>query len=363
MKNNYQHNFINGNIKKMYSLSSKALIIFFLLLTIISCSKNPVEPKEEPLPPGRRDYVWTVDTIKVPFFWISKIWGASPDNLWIIGRGGGLDQTIWHYDGIRWKTDGISKGIVPNGVWGFSRDNVWIAGNDGQIWHYNGIKWERNYHYVRDDYYAFQEIWGDAPDNIYALGFTETNGVRRASMLRYNGETWKELNVPNIPYSLTRIRKEVKETSQYFITGLGTNNNNLTQSILKFYEDKFEIIYESVYSQSTRSTLNDINQQVYFVIGNSIYLYFNNNFNLFLTNNDQNFDLGIYGRNHKDIFFNMVDGISHYNGDNTEYIYRFKKNIVIRNAMIFNDYVFFIANDFENNLNLVFKGVLQSENN
>jgi len=364
MKNNYQHNFINENIKKMYSLSSLVLIIFFLLLTIISCSKNPVEPKEEPPPPGRRDYVWTVDTIKVPFFIIERIWGSSPDDVWIVGPGGGLDQTIWHYDGIRWKTDGISRGISPNCIWGFSRDNIWIAGSEGQIWHYNGIRWERNYHYVRDDYYAFQEIWGDAPDNIYALGFTETNGVRRASMLRYNGDMWKELYVPPFSYSFIRMRKDTKGSKNLFIYGIGRDSNQKIISAIFEYNGKtISKIFETYFNQKTNPHIQEIRDKIYILIGNTINKYINNQFVPFYAIELQNFGGQFWGRNENDIFFRMLDGIVHYNGITSEYIYKFNTSVSISDAIIFKNTVYFIATDFNNNNNLIFKGVLQSENN
>ena len=112
-------------------------ILFILSFTIafafFSCEKG-TEPDQ--LKPGRRDYTWTVDTAKTFNTPLMKMWGSSPTNVWAVGSGSSLDQTIWHFDGTEWKTDNISRAISPWCIYGFAEDNIWIAGSDGEIWHY-----------------------------------------------------------------------------------------------------------------------------------------------------------------------------------------------------------------------------------
>ena len=43
------------------SVFLKPLIFIFFVLTVLTCN-NPVTPDDN-LQPGRRDYVWTVDTV------------------------------------------------------------------------------------------------------------------------------------------------------------------------------------------------------------------------------------------------------------------------------------------------------------
>jgi len=74
------------------------LISIFLLNS--GCKKNATEPISEDLQPGRRDYVWTVDTLNYPYNTIVKIWGSSPTDVWAVSPGGDLDKTIFHFDGM-----------------------------------------------------------------------------------------------------------------------------------------------------------------------------------------------------------------------------------------------------------------------
>ncbi|VAX19304.1 hypothetical protein MNBD_IGNAVI01-1494, partial [hydrothermal vent metagenome] len=73
------------------------LMIVAAAITMVifnSCEKG-TEPEE--IPPGRRDYVWEIDTITAPFFSLTGISGVAPNDVWAVGPGGGLDKTIWHY--------------------------------------------------------------------------------------------------------------------------------------------------------------------------------------------------------------------------------------------------------------------------
>jgi hypothetical protein len=60
-------------------------VLLSFLFLLIYCDQNPTQP-EEPLPPGARNYVWQLDTLDMPMNYISSIWGASPDNVWAVGR-------------------------------------------------------------------------------------------------------------------------------------------------------------------------------------------------------------------------------------------------------------------------------------
>ena len=79
-------------------MKTKIIILLALLITLNTCKdtiNNPPEPE-----PGRRDYVWTVDTIKIPYTFLQNISGSSSQDVWAVGPGGGLDQTIWHFNGF-----------------------------------------------------------------------------------------------------------------------------------------------------------------------------------------------------------------------------------------------------------------------
>jgi len=117
------------------------------------------------------------------------------------------------------------------------------------------------------------------------------------------------------------------------------------------------------YNSKTNPNIEEIDGKIYIRIGNEINKYFNGRYFPFLVIDNPNFGGQFYGRSENDIFFSMFDGIAHYNGYDIEYIYQFSKDVGIVYAYLFEDTVFFIARNYNDNLNLVFKGVLQSENN
>ena len=90
-------------------------IILFLLISL-SCNNNPVNPPEAQ--PGRRDYVWNIDTIS-SYDPIYRLWGSSPTDLWAITSSNPY-KSIYHFDGTKWTTDGIFRLWSPHSIYGFS---------------------------------------------------------------------------------------------------------------------------------------------------------------------------------------------------------------------------------------------------
>jgi len=180
----------------MYNFIKSGSIILLLILlftalfvTFPSCDNGPTEPEIEP---GRRDYTWEVDTLDIPFTYFWRIWGSDPKNVWIVGPGGGLDRTIYYYDGEKWNNDGISRAISPLSIWGFSKNDVWIAGYEGQIWHYNGNDWSESERFETtiEKEIAFIDLWGESPDNLYAIGSSGYGEKRTAVIAKYDGINW-----------------------------------------------------------------------------------------------------------------------------------------------------------------------------
>jgi len=155
-------------------LSLMILATAIIIVIFNSCEKG-TEPEE--IKPGRRDYTWKIDTITAPFFSLSGISGVAPNDVWAVGPGGGLDKTIWHYDGEQWTTDGVSRGIAPHTVFAID-DLVWIAGGDGRIWKRENGEWSQSASLSIDGFLevGFQDIWGSDRDDIYAVGVAAAEG-------------------------------------------------------------------------------------------------------------------------------------------------------------------------------------------
>ena len=344
-----------------YSITkfSSAILILLIFVNINSCN-GITEPE---IQPGRRDYVWEVDTLAIPFMSFARIWGSAANDVWIVGPGGDLDKTIYFYDGFRWKTDGISRPISPLSVWGFGKNNVWFGGRDGRIWHYDGniLKEHTRFETTREKNIGFQEIWGDSPSNIFAAGYSGDDENRTGVIAHFNGSRWELINFTNLKkYNFLRIRRASNESNKYYLWAI--KDSPTTGDLVSIFEYKggsdIKLIYESKDVVQTGTFIQKIVNEIYFVIGNSINTYSNSEFKKYLQVIFPNFGTQIFGRNKKDIFLRMLDGIAHYNGNDIEYLYRFSGNISITDAFLFDKEVFFLALDLTNGNDLIFRGKL-----
>jgi hypothetical protein len=141
---------IGGILKARKVIILSSLLVFLL----ISCKHNPLEVSA-PTPPGRRDYVWTVDTLKSYSNYFTGLWGSSPSDVWTVGGGGDDDNRLWHFDGTKWNA--YNKELIicaGNALIGFSKNDVWMVGEEGRIWHYDGTMWKENFVYTQNDGFA-----------------------------------------------------------------------------------------------------------------------------------------------------------------------------------------------------------------
>jgi hypothetical protein len=350
---------IKNNTLLLQLIGSFLITLIFLL----ACDDTPNGPEEPP--PGSRDYTWKVDTIANPFNSYNRIWGSSPENVWIVGPGGDLDLTIYHFDGDSWETDRISRPLSPLSVWGFGDNEIWVGGGDGKIWFYNGINWSESIRLENNDNIeediGFQEIWGDSPYNIFAAGYKGYEEKRIAVLARYNGIEWELKEFDSlITYNFLRIRRSNKQTNTYYIWA--DKDEQLTGDKLSIFEFRWDhdikLVYEDGSRSSTASFIQLIDSEMYFVIGFKVYKYINNEFSEFLDIPFSNFGRQIFGRNKNDILLRMTDGIAHYNGSNIEYIYQFENPTSITDAVMFDDEVFILAFDITNGNDLIFHGTL-----
>ncbi|MFA3784183.1 hypothetical protein ABRY23_14075 [Melioribacteraceae bacterium 4301-Me] len=340
------------------------LVTISIWLILNSCNSNPVIPPE--IQPGRRDYVWEIDTLDMPMNWLSSIWGSSPQDVWAVGAGGTEYDRLWHYDGSKWsayKKEWINIGGET--LYGFSANDVWMGGSggwgDGQgaaaIWHYDGSKWSKNFVYNVEGAYRSEvdDIWGDRPDDIYACGtigyLVDGKDVWRGFILYYNGSTWKEIIKADFNSQFLTIRKEQNIIfNKVYVFALRTSQ--IASDTVSFYElklDSNEIkeIYSAPESQIVFGNIHYINGKVYFLIGQDVYRYIIGSFVKQFSLAYPNFGYQFYGRNVKDIFLRMRDGLAHYNGTDIEYLYTFPLNLVsiIKEPMMFEKEIFFMLHD------------------
>ncbi|MHB9012898.1 MAG: hypothetical protein ACYC49_11840 [Ignavibacteriaceae bacterium] len=331
------------------------------MLFILQSCKSPTGPVESQ--PGRRDYTWTVDTLNVPYTVLESIWGNSPSDVWCVGPGGDKDKTIYHFNGQMWVNDGISRPLAPAAVFGFSQNDVWFGSYGNTIWHYDGNNISKFQDYTIPNYpwAGIQNIWGDSPNNVYAVGFADSNNIFRGVIQRFNGSLWQTVYISTKNEVFVKMYKGYFTSNNYYILSYKNNDQNETDSsvIYQFSGTTLNEISSSDMRNGHLSDLATIASELYFIVDNEIYILGKNGFNLLFNVNNNNFIQGIWGRSRADIFLAMKDGIAHYNGTDIQYLYHFNHaQIGLGGAAIFDKEVFFLAYDFQNNLNLIIRGKL-----
>ncbi len=332
-----------------------ALTLITILLTLITCGDNGVDPPE--IEPGSRNYEWREDTLDTgnEFVTLSRIWANTPDDVWALGFGG--RENIWHYDGESWKNDPTSLNIVnPTAIYGFRSNNVWVGTSENAIWRYNGTEWSLFQTLSLDGFFhvVIEDMWGKSPNNVYGVGFARSSdGVEfnRAVIVHYNGTEWDFMDIPELRKTIFFKLEYQSSTDQIFIL---SNFNDGPLDIVYAYDGN-ELI--EITSSNDGFGMGRIGSEVYINSEQIIYKYKNNKFSLWKDFTGTTFMANINGRSEKDFFNAAIDGIGHYNGTNYKTIY--KTQLDINGHGVFDRDMFFITKDKVNNHSIVIHGILK----
>lgn len=343
--------------------------IFFVIITITLFNTcNTTEPPTDELKPGRRDYVWTIDTIDTPNAPLGKMWGSSPNSIWRTSDGS-WDESISYYNGYSWLSYGISAIVTPFAIYGFAKNSVFIGGaGNGRIWKYNGNSWTQYAQLTKDGHadIVVEEIWGLEENNFYAVGgYGDTDGTFNKSVIsHFNNGNWNMFDTEAIKGIVERIYENVIDNKIYVcLIKIGDATTLDSTIIYEYNQQKYHKLYSNVWAKGLQADISLINSDVIFVMGSQIAKRVNNQFQTILYVNNPNFYQRIWGRNSKDIFLLMTDGLSHYNGTDVEYLFHFTLGEVkpwtqIYSALLFEKDVFFLVYEPTTHLNLVYHGKL-----
>jgi hypothetical protein len=316
-----------------------ALLIALIILTN-SCNNLPTEPE---LQPGRRDYLWTVDTLTPGGFYptVRRIWGSSPKDVYVIGNGIPAERGMWHFDGKTWTPIAQETFINLYGLYGFSKNDIWISSVDsGKIWHYNGLSWTLNAKLQLDGYkIAIENLWGTSSHDLYAPALVEKKDYTRSfgAIYHYDGTAWKRITkVDYDGYLFINVR--VEETTKQLIINAWSAHNDL-EKLLMWDGNKFSEILSTL----NGSSLINIDNRIYFSNGKLVYAFSSGVYTKWQDFNGTSFQRLLGGRNEKDVFAITHDGIGHYNGINFQNIY--KIDFDISSATIFEKEIFIITHE------------------
>ncbi len=346
------------------------LFLFALTVSILfinaDCKSDPVIPIED-ITPGRRDYVWTVDTLKLPYgdvFTPTRIWGSTPNDVWITGFGDAGDL-LWHFDGVRWIRDSTRYLISPSALWGTANNNIWLGNSNGAFWRYDGTRWNKfSEHKINGfDRIVIQGIYGTVSNDLWAVGFADQfNGGTKyiGIIMHFNGTQWEFTQTPEIKSGFKDVFKQ-KLTELLFIGGGGYDTTGYIYKIFKYDYKTISLINSN---NESGSSIYMVNDKIYFVIGQKIYKYENNKMESWKDLSNTNFVGVMNGRTEKDFFtYTSGDfitwGIGHYDGSNFQTIYTLPPNFRISGMMVFEKTVFFQSYSTSSNINIVVHGVLQ----
>lgn len=332
--------------------------IIVLLMPIIvmfnSCGDTGVEPEPQT---GRRDYVWTVDTFQLggfyPTFW--RIWGSSPEDVYVIGEGNPPQNNIWHYDGKIWKP--VSDGSYFNlsALYGFSKNDIWLSSVDnGEVWHYDGSMWKLITILQVDGYKKvyIQNFYGTKPNNVYACGqaFRNSDDEAEGMLFHYDGSSWKRFPASGYEGMIFSDVRMINDSTP-IIRATGFHND--LEKILIWNGKN----YHEILSTFEGTSLINIGEGVYYSNGKKIYRYGKENFTLLHDFTGTDFKVLLGGRDEKDIFAITKSGIGHYNGTDLQLVY--KVVFCCGSISIFEKDIFIIPLYEENKLDLIIHGVLK----
>jgi hypothetical protein len=340
----------------------KFLILVFFVSTALLLLNNcdSTEPVDD-LKPGRRDYVWTVDTIPVANAVMKDMWGSSPTDIWICGDADDRRQSLWHYDGTNF-TPYNEYILSATSFCGFSQNNIWMATSTGWIWHYDGLSWKKDTVLTLEGYndVVIQQLCGTAQNNIYATGMANSLDDYRGVIARYDGNKWTYINIPYIRVNFYDIKYD-SELSTFLISGANFDNIGKDERLYSLKNNKLT----EIYSGTSGRYLGKIDNRVYIFGNKKIYKYNGSSLELWIDMSNTNY-LGIVsGRSEKDLFCNTLDyendlyGVGHWNGTDLATLY--KSKFKIQRTLFFENEVIFFNGNYENNfINAIVKGKLNN---
>jgi len=352
-----------NQLKKYSSLLFLLTALFTTIFINLSCDDNPVTPNEPP--PGSRDYTWDVDTLTFPFNSFYSITGASPNDLWICGPGDSRSNFV-HYNGISWEayenTDNSQPFIEPKDIYSLNSENIWSCGREGNIFNFDGMEWKKNYKlsFSNTNDITFETIYAISNQDIITAGQFFNGKNYWGIILRYDGISWTQLNIPTIRTAFADIK--MSNSKDLFLMGVSYEPSG--ESNYQFYKlNKNELlkIYTATQTPDENGNLIQLADKTYFIIGHNLFTYSNSNFTQVckLTKSSKFLNVGV-GRNINDIFLGMRDGIVHYNGENSIYLFKTSEDIYVRRGCIFEKDVYFLASASGGNT-LIIHGTLNSE--
>ena len=226
-------------------------------------------------------------------------------------------------------------------VYGFAKNDVYACDGPGWgVYHYDGQQWTNVYKYSNSSaLLSLNNVWGDSPNDIYAVGKIDTGGTYRSAILHFSGNTWDFLNVQNLRVQLLNIRQGVNESDFYYLSAIQVEISGDTNKIFQLSGNNLV----ELYSGKEIATVNEMAGRIYHCIGKKIYKYQNDQLIVWKDFSGTTHLGRVWGRSEKDFFTVASDGLAHYNGSDLITIY--PTSMFINEAFIFVSDIFVLCNN------------------
>ncbi len=338
------------------------VFLITVILFAFSCNDSGVNP-EDNLKPGRRDYVWEIDTLNNQDEYIGyfEMWGANSNNVWIVGEGTNNTESILHYDGSTWKVANEGQYIRCNSIFGTSENNIWIGGDEGKIYHYNGneIRLFQTIEQEGFNYFGFYSIDGSLPNNIVAVGALDWE---TGAIARFNGNTWRIEYIADFPSQFIDVLIDPNSINHFYICSV-LYNSEFDVAMYKYADHEMIRIQNGRFSENSVPVADKLGNEIFFFWGGKMFSYFNNEFNLFLDLSYLGNSISrIWGRNRKDFFLTQNNKLYHYNGTDLQNLLTTDQNdlLDIRDAVLFENEIFFLVLNHHTSQRFVIKGKINN---
>ncbi len=330
-------------------------VIFFTMINFSSCDETPVDPYDK-LKPGRRDYIWKMDTLNIGIgetLSFRDIVGNSPDDVWL----GNLDPGLWHFDGKSWDKASF-PGVAPSALWLFE-DNTLIVGTRlGIIFIRENNQWTKSFEIILDGYDIIDifSMYGITKENIYAVGMATKTIVpayeyeSKGIILHFDGMNWKFVKIPEFNGGGFHKIIYQDDIKTFFIHGA----KDWLDILLTFDGSKINEIMSS-YAGFGLSKMNGI---VYINSQKIIYKYIQNKLVKWKDFTGTDFWSDFVGRSESDFFNNSANGLGHYNG--VDYLTILETNWELHTKIIFDKDIFVTAEDYKTRKFIVVHGTLSN---